>query len=85
MTPPSSPPVAKKVVKMAPLEIQTTPEIGIPVPIGPIMTQLRVNPNQAVVVDEQTGLVGLVTKSAEPDVLEQTLQDTSIAGVSIYS
>ena len=85
MTPPSSPEVTKKVVKIAPLEIQTTKEIGIPVPIGPIMTQMRSNPQQAVVVDEDTGMVALVTKNDSSDVLEQTLQDTTIAGVSIYA
>ena len=85
MTPPSSPDMAKKVVKLAPLEIQTTQEIGIPVPIGPIINQVRANPNQAVVVDEPTGLVALVTKKSTLDVLEHSLQDTTIAGVSVYS
>ena len=83
MTPPSSP--EPKTVKMAPLEIRTTPSMGIPVPIGAVMNQLRTNPNQAVVADEATGLVALVTKNVE-DVLEQsTLLDTTVAGVSIFS
>lgn len=83
MTPPSSPEL--KNVKMAPLEIQTTAAVGIPVPIGVVMNQLRSNPNQAVVVDEAAGMVALVTKTAEDALETSTLQDTTIAGVSIYS
>ena len=85
MTQPSSPEAAKKVVKMAPLEIQTTQAIGIPIPIGVVMNELRTNPNQAVVVDEQTGMVALVTRSSESENQEQTLQDTTIAGVAAFS
>lgn len=85
MTPPSSPELSKT-VKMAPLEIQTTPAVGVPVPIGVVMNQLRSNPNQAVVVDEPTGAVALVTKNVEKDVLEQSVMvETPIAGISTFS
>ena len=85
MTPPSSP-EQPQTVKMAPLEIQTTTTTGIPIPIGPVMNQIRTNPNQAVVIDEKTGLVALVTKTVEKKVLEQSvLLNTTVAGVSVYS
>ena len=74
---------------MAPLEIQTNQTIGIPIPVGVVMNQLRSNSNQAVVVDDKTGLVALVTKNTEletyPNTDESILQDTTIAGISIYS
>ena len=82
-----SPKVEKKVAPLAPLEIRTTQNVGLQVPLGHVMTELRSNVNQALVMDEKTGNVVLSAQGAVSGATadDSSMLDTTIAGISMFA
>ena len=93
MTPPTTPPKSPTSLKtktLAPIEIRTSQALGFQVPLGLVMTQLRTENTQAIVMDEKSGMVvltnqGAVPGPAAPDSDESSLLETTIAGVSMFA
>ena len=93
MTPPTTPsksPTSRKTKNLSPIEIRNTQALGFQVPLGLVMTHLRSESTQAIVVDEKSGIVVLTNQGAAPgqavpDADESSLLETTIAGISIFS
>ena len=81
---------AQKIQKMSPIEIRTTQSLGLQVPLGLVMTKLRTDATQAIAIDESAGVVVLTNQDAvsgppASDSSENSILDTTIAGVSIFA
>ena len=74
---------------LAPLEIQVSPDLGLPVPVGLVLLKLRTDITQAVLLDASRGAVTLGPADDETTattVLDPSLDfDTTVAGVSIFA